>query len=254
MAQEMYYYGQGEVLLAPIVNNVPGKYRKIGDVSSLKLAMELEKVEHKESYSGQKALVRSFPIGKKSTLTATLHDLNVENLALTLFGKPLITPGGTVTSETLPADMKAGDMAMLAHPGVSEVVVTDSATGPATLDPKHYSVSPHGGLTLLSLPVPPPTQPFKVAYRYAEAKAVSIFTAPQPLVALRYEGINLAENGAPVIVDLYKVATDPLKELAFITDGGDVAGMEISGGVLLDSSKPADGDLGQFGRIIQVGA
>lgn len=256
MAQEQYFYGQGKVLLAPLVNGVPGVFRWVGDVSSLRLSMEVEKVEHKESYSGQKALVRSFPIDKKTTLTAALHDLNVDNLALTLFGKALTTPEGTVTGETLPADMKAGDTAILAHAGVSEVTITDSTSGsPATLAEEHYTVSPHGGITLLSLPTSPaPTQPFKVAYKHAESKAVSVFTAPQPLVALRYEGINLAENGAPVILDLYKLATDPLKELAFITDGNDVAGMEISAGVLLDPSKPTSGDLGQFGRIIQVGA
>ncbi|MBN0934258.1 hypothetical protein K4K17_01100, partial [Pseudomonas aeruginosa] len=80
-----------------------------------------------------------------------------------------------------------------------------------------------------------------------------MFTAPQPTIALRYKGINLAEGGAPVIVELFKVATDPLQELALISDGNTVAGMQISGGILLDTSKPDTGDLGRFGRIIQLG-
>ena len=254
MAKEEYFYGQGRVFLAPIIAGILGMWRWIGDVSSLKLALEIEHVEHKESYSGQKALARSFPIGKTATLTAILHSLEIDNLALTLFGKSLSTPGSTVTGEVLPNNMKAGDIAMLAHQGVSNVAITDSAGGAATLDPKHYNVSPHGTFELLSLPVPPPTQPFKAAYTYAATKAVGMFTAPQPLVALRYDGINLAENGAPVVFELYRVGTDPLKELPFVTDGNSVAGMEISGGVLIDPTKPANGDMGQFGRIIQVGA
>lgn len=72
-------------------------------------------------------------------------------------------------------------------------------------------------------------------------------------MALRYEGINLAENGAPVIAELYKCAPSLLNELALITDGNDVAGMPVNFGVLLDSLKPAGGGLGQFGRLIQVG-
>lgn len=254
MAQDTYFYGQGKVFLAPIIAGILGAWRWIGDVSSLKLSLDLEKVEVKESYSGQKGLARSFPTGKTSTLTAILHSLVPENLALTLFGKSLTTPGGTVTGEVLPNNMKAGDVIMLARQGVSNVVITDSAGGPATLDPKHYNVSQHGTFELLSLPAPPPTQPFKAAYSYAETKAVGMFTAPQPLVALRYDGINLAENGAPVVFELYRMATDPLKELAFITDGNTVAGMEVVGGVLIDPTKPANGDMGQFGRIIQVGA
>ncbi|MBX6190018.1 hypothetical protein ISD42_34030, partial [Pseudomonas aeruginosa] len=45
----------------------------------------------------------------------------------------------------------------------------------------------------------------------------------------------------------------PLQELALISDGNTVAGMQISGGILLDTSKPDTGDLGRFGRIIQLG-
>ncbi|MFU4385815.1 hypothetical protein ACM725_30260, partial [Pseudomonas aeruginosa] len=144
----------------------------------------------------------------------------------------------------------------LANFGVSELVITDSASSPAPLDPQYYALradGAYGEVQLLGLPTPAPTQPFKAAYEYAATKQVGMFTAPQPTVALRYKGINLAEGGAPVIVELYKVATDPLQELALISDGNTVAGMQISGGILLDTSKPDTGDLGRFGRIIQLG-
>ncbi|UCM30546.1 hypothetical protein LE197_11895 [Pseudomonas sp. PS1(2021)] len=72
-------------------------------------------------------------------------------------------------------------------------------------------------------------------------------------MALRYEGINLAEDGAPIIVEIYKLSPGLLQELSLITDGNDVAGMPVSFSALLDTSKPANGPLGQFGRIIQVG-
>lgn len=253
--QETYYYGNGKVKLATIAaNGTLGPWRWVYDVSALSLALSLEKVEHKESYSGQKALVRSFPVGKTATLNATLHSLNADNLALTLFGTPTSTAAGSVTAEELPTVVD-GDVLSLANPGVSSLVITDSAATPATLDPANYSVDAWGNVTFTSLPTAPaPTQPFKAAYSYAASEQVSIFTAPQPMVALRYEGVNLAEGGAPVIVELYKIATDPLNELALISTGTEVAGMQITGGVLLDSSKPANGALGQFGRIVQVKA
>ncbi|MEX6732513.1 hypothetical protein AB2C47_32530 [Pseudomonas aeruginosa] len=80
-----------------------------------------------------------------------------------------------------------------------------------------------------------------------------MFTAPQPTIALRYKGINLAEGGGRSSSSCSRFATDPLQELALISDGNTVAGMQISGGILLDTSKPDTGDLGRFGRIIQLG-
>jgi len=252
--QETYYYGQGKVKLATLENGKLGAWRWVGDVSALSIALEIEKIEHKESYSGQKALVRSFPIGKTSTIKATLNSLSPENLALCLYGTPLNSDAGQTTAEILPADLQVGDIVTLANPGVSDLVITDSAGTPKTLAAEHYALdAAYGSVEILSLPASPAlTQPFKAAYSYAASKQVSIFTSPQPLVALRYEGVNLAEGGAPIIVELYKVATDPLQELALISDGNGIAGMEISGGVLLDGSKSASGTLGQFGRIIQL--
>lgn len=256
MAEETYFYGQGKVEAAPIVNGVIGKWRWIQDVSAMSIKLAVEKVEHKESFSGQKALVRSFPIGKTATVDMTLHSIGPDNLGMTLYGKVVTKAAGTVTGEVLPAALVAGDLITLANPGVSDVVITDSAATPVVLDEQYYALpadGAYGEVQILSLPLPAPTQPFKAAYGYAATKQVGMFTAPQPTVALRYKGINLAEGGAPVIVELYKVATDPLQELALISDGNSVAGMQISGGILLDTSRPATGDLGQFGRIIQLG-
>nr|EKX5697251.1 hypothetical protein [Pseudomonas aeruginosa]EKX5703811.1 hypothetical protein [Pseudomonas aeruginosa]EKX5715367.1 hypothetical protein [Pseudomonas aeruginosa]EKX5728166.1 hypothetical protein [Pseudomonas aeruginosa] len=49
MAQETYFYGQGEIDAAPIVNGVLGKWRWIQDVSAMSIQLAVEKVEHKES-------------------------------------------------------------------------------------------------------------------------------------------------------------------------------------------------------------
>ncbi|MNC84108.1 hypothetical protein D3C75_1384530 [compost metagenome] len=64
--------------------------------------------------------------------------------------------------------------------------------------------------------------------------------------------MNLAEGGAPVVMELYKLAPGLLSELALITEGTEVAGLPVTFAALLDTSKPASGDLGQFGRIVQA--
>lgn len=257
MAVETYYYGQGRISIAirDALTGVPGAYRWVGDVSALTVKLATEKVEHKESHSGQRGLARSFPIGKTATIDMTLHQIDTDNLSLALYGTSTSTIGGTVTAEALPADLVVGDEVRLANPGVSALVLTDSTpTTPKTLVlDTDYTVDPaFGRITILN--ITGLVQPFQAAYTYAARKAVGMFTTGQPNIALRYEGVNLAENNAPVLTEFYKVAPDPLQELALITTGNDVAGMAITAAVLLDSNKPAGGALGQFGSITQVAA
>lgn len=252
--QETYFYGQGKVKLAIIKpDGTLQPWSWVGDVSAFKISMSEETISHRESYSGKKAKVREFGYSSEATVEAVLHSIDTRNLALFTDGTQTEQDAGTVTAETLP-ELLAGEEVVLAHPGVSDVVITDSAASPVTLDAENYTVDPaYGTLVIHTLPSGA-EQPFKVAYSHAASKQVAFLNSTsRPNVALRYEGINLAENGAPVIAELYKCAPSLLNELALITDGNDVAGMPVNFGVLLDSLKPAGGGLGQFGRLIQVG-
>lgn len=251
--EEKFLYGQGKVKLAPIVAGVTGKWEWVGDVSALSVGFEEEKAEHKESWSGKKAKVREFNIGNDMTMSATFHSYHADNLARFTRGTASSKVSGTVTSEDLGAVI-AGDEIALEYPGVSNVVITDSATPAVTIAAEHYDVEDKWGNVLFkTLPAAPaPTPPLKAAYSYAAHSQVSFLSADQQDVALRYEGINLAEGGAPVIVELYKVSPGLLSELGLISDGNEVNGMEVEGAVLLDTRKPAAGALGQFGRIIQL--
>lgn len=250
---EKYLYGQGRVKLAEIISNVTQPWVWAGDVSELSLAFEEEKADHKESYSGKKAKVREFTIGTDMTMSATVHQFSGENISRFTRGSVTNDVSGTVTAEVL-GTVTAGIEVSLAQIGVSGVVITDSAGTPATIDASHYSVDANfGNIVFNTLPTAPaPTMPLKAAYSYAAAEQVAFLNAEQKQIALRYEGINLAEGGAPVLVELYKVSPGLLQELGLITTGSEVAGMSVEGAVLLDTRKPAGGELGQFGRIIQL--
>ncbi|MEO7067435.1 MAG: hypothetical protein ABI114_11040 [Rhodanobacter sp.] len=254
---ESYFYGQGRVSIAvrDPSTGVPGPFRWIGDVSAFSIKLTTQQVEHKESYSGQRALVTSFPSEKAANVDMTMHQMDPENLALVLYGSTTSAVAGTATAEAFPATVAVGDDVYLANPGVSALVITDSTpTTPLTLVlGTDYTVDPNfGRVTILDLGAF--VQPFKAAYSYAARKSVGMFTTGQPQLAMRYEGINLAEGNAPTLVELYKVAPGVVQDLALITTGNDVAGLQITGGVLLDSSRPAVGGLGQFGAITQIGA
>lgn len=255
MSTETYYYGQGRVSIAlrDPVTGLPGKWRWIGDVSACAIKMQVQKVQHNESYSGQVAETKNFPTKKTATLDLTIHQIDSDNLSFALFGTKQSIVGSTVTGEAL-GTLAAGDVFYLANPGVSVVTLSDSTSGtPKTLVAgTDYVVEDANFGRLRLINVGTYVMPLIASYTYGARTSVGMFTAAQPVVALRYEGLNLAEQNAPVLVDLYKVSTDPLAELALIGTGNDVAGMQVTGGILLDPGKPATGPLGQFGVISQI--
>jgi hypothetical protein len=245
-----YFLGQGKVYIGKRASNGnPGALRWLGDVSGAEFGLKTSTVEHKESYSGQRATVKKIVTGKEASLDLTLQEISQENLALALYGKSTAIVSGSVTAEVLPPALVAGDKVSLKYLKVSAVVITDSAGTPVTVTSSKYTVDADYG-TITFNDVATYLQPFKVAYTHVALDNVSIFSAPQTDIFLRYEGINLAENGAPIIAEFYKVSTEPLKKLSLITDK--LADMQISTAVLIDASKPMSDEFGQFGRILQV--
>lgn len=253
---EQYFYGQGRIYVRPVGSVGNGGWRWIGDMSSLTFGGTDESVSHKESFSGQKSSVRKFSIGGDRTLNGVIHQMDTNILAELLRGTVTVIPPGTVTAETFPQTVAVGDTIKLDFPyNVSDLVITDSAGSPVTLAPEHYDAFlEHGSIELLSLPSAPGalTQPLKAAYKHAGARQVAFFNAAPKEMQLRYEGINLAEGNAPVIAEFYKVSTAPLQELALITSGTDLAGMNYQAECLADASRPANGPLGRFGRFVQI--
>lgn len=252
---EQYFYGQGRISVRPVGSVGNGGWRWIGDMSSLTFGGTDEQASHKESYSGQKSAVRKFSIGGDRTLNGVIHQLDTNILAELLRGTVTVIPPGTVTAEPFPQNVAVGDTIKLDFPyNVSELVITDSNASPVTLAEEHYDAFlEHGSIELLSLPSGPAlTQPLKAAYKHAGARQVAFFNASPKEMQLRYEGINLAEGNAPVIAEFYKVSTAPLQELALITSGTEMAGMNYQAECLADASRPANGPLGRFGRYVQI--
>jgi len=246
-----YLLGQGKWYTAKrdAAGN-PKALRWLLDTSAAKIALKTSTVKQTESYSGQRGTVKNITVAKDCTIELTLQELSKENLSLALFGKAQTVASGSVTGEVLPADLVAGDRVALKFPKVSNLVLTDSATPPAPIDAAKYKLDPAYGAIVLN-DITGITQPIKAAYKHDPVEQVSIFSSIPEDIFLRYEGINLAEDGAPIIVELYRVKTEPLKELALISDNK-VADMNISGSVLIDTTKSPEDDLGQFGRIVQT--
>lgn len=256
---ERFHYGQGEVLAARWDGDTPpgaNAWMKLWDVGALSLALTRESFTHKESRTGKKMEVREIANGESGTLSATINAINTWNLALLLSSTPQDVAGASVSGIELPTGVAVGDVILTDHIGISNLVVTDSAGTPATIADTHFDVAEgYGKIEVKSLPTSPaPTQPLKLAYTYAAARAVGILAESNPAkIMLRYNGINLAENGAPVVVDLWKLSVGVLSELALINNDTSVASMPFTAKLLADLTRE-ETELGYFGQIRYLGA
>ena len=187
------------------------------------------------------------------TKLVTVHEpfvLDRGDLALALYGTTTTITPGTVTGELLPNPVTPGSLYPLAMQNVSAVQIQDSDATPKTLPVSQYSVNAkHGSLVVLDATSGGPyTEPFTVDYAYGAAQSTAMFTQPLPERWIRFEGLNTADGNREVVIDLYRVAINPAKELSIITD--ELLKFELSGQVLADLTKPVGGDLGQFGRLV----
>jgi len=246
-----YFSGQGRVYIGTRdTGGNPQAMRWLGNVPELRVSLNVETIEHKESYSGQRLTDLSLIKGKDGEFTCSVEDFSIENLELTLYGQTSSVTSGNVTNEALPTGAVVGGVYLLANQFVSSVVVKDSAGTPATLtEGTHYKVhAEQGAIELLN--VTGFTQPLKVNYSYGAAKRLAMFKSAQPEVWLRFDGLNTADSNRRVIVDLYRVVLNPSKDFSLI--GDELQKFDLSGRVLADVTKSDTGPLGLFGRVIQA--
>jgi hypothetical protein len=255
---------QGRVFLAKRNElGQPFDARSPGNVAELKLSLKTDVLEHYESQSGQRALDHRMIKQKSATIMLTIEEFTKENLALALYGSYQMAAGSTVTDEPIgvvsstPVLPTVGDRYFLAHPKVVRLTLKDSATPPVTLQAgiDYTADTDFGAVQLLRLndgATPPVafTAPIKASYGFGEVTEIGIFTQPLPERFLRLEGLNTAQGNAKVLVELYRVAFDPLKEISFISN--DYNKFELEGSLLADDTKPVDAVLGRYGRIVQL--
>jgi len=248
----MYFSGQGKVFVAPLVNGLPGEFRWVGDVPDFKPSFDTNKIEHKESYTGQRLLDKVITTENKAKVSAELDDWSKENLALAVRGKTNTIASGTVTAvapDTSPAALVAGSIWALKHQKVSAVVIKDSSGAPVTVDSADYTVDADFG-TVTALDVTGYTLPLKAEYSFASVDNIAFFTQPIAEVTIRFEGVNTADNNKKVLAEIYRVALDPTKDLGLISN--DLGKFQLEGNALVDPTKPDDLVFGRFGRLVYL--
>ena len=240
-----YFSGQGRVFIgARDLTGNPAGLTFVGNVPDLKVSLSVETLEHQESQSGQRLTDLQLIKTKKGEFNCTLEELIPANLELALYGSTTAVVAGTVTDEPVIVTPEAGKLYLLGKQNVSSVVIKAGAVVVATTK---YTVNAKHGSILLS-DLTGVTGALTASYAYGAANVTAMFTQPLPERWVRFEGLNTADANREVVIDLYRVAINPTKDLSVI--GNELMKFELTGQVLADFTKAATGILGQFGRLV----
>jgi hypothetical protein len=229
-----YYSGQGIVMLAKRdANGEPMGFTPIGNVSDLKISVSVSTIEHKESQTGQRAIDLRLTTETKSALSMTVENFIAANLADALRGSNTQKMGGTVTAEPVKAYL--GKVVALKHIRVSNVAVKDGAS--TLVAGTDYEVNEDAGSIRFKDTISGVADgdTLSVSYSYGAQVQVDALTEGAKELYMRFEGLNTAEGNVPVVVEVFKFLTDPLKELSLISDS--IQQFTLEGSVLADSTK-----------------
>lgn len=248
------FSGQGKVYIAQrnATTGAPGAFRYLGQTNSnVKISAKTDKLTRKESETGQRLTTLSLITGKELTLDFEIMEFTKENLALAFWGASATIAAGTVTNELSPTGLVAGDFFRLSKVNVSTVSITDSAGTPASLTLNtHYTVENAADGLIKMVNVGTFVQPFKVNYSNAVAYNVPLFNTTPGNYWVRFEGLNMANSGEPVLVELYNVQIDPTSGFNLKSD--DVSSFPMTGNALYDATKASDAVLGTMGRVVTL--
>ena len=172
-----------------------------------------------------------------------LHDLNPTNVARAIFGSEAVVATGTVLDEVT-IGYKGGLMP-LAHVNPTAVVVTNSAATTTYVAGVDYEVK-GGGLLILETGAITNGQSLKTDYAFAEYTKVEAMTTGSVILELHFEGLNEADSGKPVILDVYRAQLSPTKALSLL--GDKFSDLEVEAEVLKDPTKTGTG-ISQYMRV-----
>ncbi len=242
---------QGATHLARNVEGGALILRELGNQTALKLSIESESYDRKETKSGKRQKVLDVPKSRGVNLEIMMDEQQREDVALAFQAEMNKTQAGAVSNEALSETLKVGDEIKLDGFNLTAVSLTDSkATTPVTAAiGTHYSVDEdYGTITILDLTGL--TQPLKASYTSGETESTVLFSLPDNAeYYLLFKGIN-SINDKRLALELWRFKPEIQGEMDFINE--ETGEISIKGSALADTTKTNDPKLGGFGRIVYL--
>lgn len=214
-----------------------GPLLPIGNVLKLEIG-HAEDVEKQQDMTrlggGTYAEVRRV---KEATLNATLADLNVVNLARATLATASEIDAGTVANQAV--TLHKGGLLPLPHIMISTVVLSAGSPAAPIAAAGNYEVRPEGIYIFEDAPDVTDGHAATLSYSYAGQAVLEALTTKANELELRFGGLNEADDGRPVVVDIWRASQGVTKTLALLT--GKFGELDVSGTLMADPTKVGAG-------------
>lgn len=218
------------------------------------LAMAIDQTEDVQDHAdmtrlggGQYAQVRRV---KEVKLTMQLADINVANLARATQATASEVQTGTITNK--PFTAKLGALLPAGHIGLSAVVLKVGAdAGTATVVPMagNYEVRASGVYLLPTATGVEDDDSLWLSCTYAAYASLEAITTSAAELELTFEGMNEANDGSPVVVNIWRASQGVSKSLALIS--GKLGVLDVEGTLLADTTKTGAG-ISRFYNVLMA--
>lgn len=237
MRTDYSYLGSGRIL-ARRRALVGSGFLELGNCSALSIAVESEVKQLRDFRQPGGGTYNRVDRITGVNISLTAHDLSPLNLALALYGSSEAVVAGAVTDElTLAAK---GSYARLEGSPSAITSVSPAGTGAAYVAGTDY-IFQHGALYIpatSNITAPTGNTPnIKVTYAGNKGALIQALTMSAPELEFMFLGLNEADSGSPMRVDIWRARLGPAANLPLI--GDEYAALEMTGAALSDSSKPA---------------
>lgn len=258
LATDEYFYGVGESAfqLLDATDKPIDQLLFVGNADAVKVSMQVERKEKRESKTGLNLLVRSKVTQLGGEIEISINEKHKSNLELFLFGTG-ITRAAQVTftdenklTVAQTGASQIGNIYRLQYQKVSNVVITDDGAGNAVISSTKYEVDANYGKIKVVLNFAG-TGPYTVKYDAAAVPLVQVFQHSGKSFLYRHEGIDIGNNvDLPYLFEAYKVRLNPVQDLDLITD--DFGKFVLKGTLLSSLWHPTDPNFGRFGRHVDL--
>ncbi|MEG0920668.1 MAG: hypothetical protein RSD57_14530 [Comamonas sp.] len=212
----------------------------IGNVLELSLEHE-EDVQTQEDLTQQGGGVHAEVRRVKAIKTKMkIADINVVNLARAVMGTAEAVSGGTVTDEPLVVTL--GGLLRLKHLAPTALTLkkgADASSATAFTTAADYEVRPEGVFVYPGAAELQEGDKLWVSYTYGEYAVIEALTAKAAELELTFGGLNEADSGNPVLVEIFRASQGVTKALALLGKG--FGALDVEGSVMQDPSRTGQG-------------
>lgn len=236
MADTVYYPYLGSGIIYARVAGAAAARIPVGNASELVVEVKENKVKLQDFSKPGGGTYSSVSRIDSVTAKMKLHDLNKTNVARAIFGTASEVEGDTVTDEVVTA--YKGGLTTLAHIEPTDVEVTNSDDTATYVEGTDYEVRA-GGIYIIPAGSITEAQSLKVSYTFLDYDKVEAMTSGALVLELHFEGLNEANSGKPVILDIFRAQLSPTKALSLL--GDKFADLDLEAEVLKDPTKVGAG-------------